>query len=221
MKPEHWEKAKGADPLNIWHRWQPRLTPDGIPIIEEQEIAIPTRLIKYKDYRKYQTGDALHFFVDDYHYEHLWKSPTRYLPRLEGKTLLSPDFSLYADWPEPLQRFNLYRSRWLAAFWQHQGMTVIPSLSWSDDTSYDWCFSGLPEGGIVAVSTAGCMGARDAWTAGFEAMLDRLEPDRVLCYGNIRKIYTGRRLLHQVVPYFRLPLSYQGNAAIHERITSY
>ena len=108
----------------------------------------------------------------------------QYLTRFD--TLLAPDFSLYRDWPPALQLWNTYRSRWCAAFWHSEGFTVIPTVSWSTAESYAFCFDGLPERSLLAVSTVGTHkdpAARALFLAGFEALVERLSPSCVLCYG--------------------------------------
>ena len=67
-----------------------------------------------------------------------------------------------------------------------QGLEVIPTVSWSLASSYDFCFLGLPERSVLAISTVGTHKDRSAkapFLAGFEEMLKRLNPSAVLCYG--------------------------------------
>lgn len=107
-----WKSTPGSfDVLNMFYR--PPLTPAGFPWLRRQEIEIPKRLIQYKDWKQYQPGDALHFFIDDYRFEHLWSTPRKYASRLEGKLTCTPDFSLFTDYPDPVLRWQVYRSRWL------------------------------------------------------------------------------------------------------------
>ena len=48
-------------------------------------------------------GKGCHFFIDDYQFERLWNSPSRYLGVLRGyDCVLTPDFSLYMDMPDPM-----------------------------------------------------------------------------------------------------------------------
>lgn len=68
-----------------------------------------------------------------------------------------PDFSLYGDMPDPLQRFNHYRNLWFARMCQINGITVIPSANWSLDNSFDYCFEGFPTSDIIMVSSVGSM----------------------------------------------------------------
>jgi len=81
-----------------------------------------------------------------------------------------------------LQIFNTYRSRWCGFYWQSKGLSVIPTVSWSDERSYDFCFDGIEQHSIVAVSTIGCAESKKLFMAGFMAMCDKIEPQQVICY---------------------------------------
>lgn len=133
------------------------------------------------------TACGLHFFVDDYQFERLWRSPEKYLELLKRfECVLTPDFSLYMDMPLPMQRWNEYRRRALGCWWQRQGLRVVPTLSWSDERSYGFCFGGLPKRSTVAVSTVGVKrdeAALETWRAGMAEAMRRLRPARVLLYG--------------------------------------
>lgn len=130
---------------------------------------------------------GLHFFIDDYRFADVWRHPDRYVTRLrEFAAVLSPDFSMYTDMPLALQIYNHYRKQWLAAYWQRLGVNVIPTISWSDARSFEFCFDGVPQRSVVAVSSVGCMVRKDAkkgFEAGFEEMMKRLQPSVVLYYG--------------------------------------
>lgn len=99
---------------------------------------------------------AVHFFLDDYQFNRVWTDPDRYIPMLQKfKYVLTPDFSLYTDFPKPLQIYNHYRKHWLGAYWQMHGINVIPTICWSDRDSFEWCFDGEPTQSVVAVSSVG------------------------------------------------------------------
>lgn len=92
---------------------------------------------------------GVHFFIDDYQFTRLWTNPDAYLDMLRAfKCVFTPDFSTYTDFPKAVQIWNHYRKHWLGAYWQSNGITVIPTISWSDESSFDWCFDGEPVGGI-------------------------------------------------------------------------
>lgn len=130
---------------------------------------------------------ACHFFIDDYQFERVWTSPARYTESLKGfMCVLTPDFSMYMDMPDAMQRWNRYRSQALGLYWQRQGFRVVPTLSWAQPESYAFCFDGIPRRSTVAVSTVGVKGDEAAlavWRDGMREAMCRLEPRRVLLYG--------------------------------------
>lgn len=132
---------------------------------------------------------GIHFFLDDYQFARVWAQPDTYV-HLLGKfqAVMTPDFSTFTDFPKAVQIYNHYRKHWLGRYWQAHGITVIPTISWSDETSYEWCFDGEPVGGTVAVSTVGTQQdpeARRLFWAGYHEMMARLGPAEVLVYGKI------------------------------------
>jgi hypothetical protein len=164
----------------------------GIPCLAHVSLdTLPAWLAPYRTrIRANEPPDdgAAHFFMDDYRFETVWSRPRKALEALAPyTTLLSPDFSLYRDWPLMLQMWNVYRNRWCGAFWQSQGFTVIPTVSWSTVESYDFCFLGAPRRSVVAVSSVGVR-LEDPlegylFREGFRKMVVRLQPRVVLSYG--------------------------------------
>jgi hypothetical protein len=110
---------------------------------------------------------------------------------------------MYTDMPRALQIYNHYRKQWLAAYWQKLGVKVIPTISWSDSESFDFCFDGVPTHSVVAVSSVGCMKqkeAKAAFIAGYDEMMRRLKPCAVLYYG--LKHYDGAEIIGMGDPFF-------------------
>lgn len=132
---------------------------------------------------------GLHFFVDDYQFLRLWSNPDAYLDMLRRfKVVCTPDFSTYTDFPKAVQIYNHYRKHWLGAYWQANGVTVIPTVSWSDRDSFEWCFDGEPVGGTVAVSSVGTQlnkESRKLFIDGYNEMLARLKPKLIYFYSNV------------------------------------
>lgn len=131
---------------------------------------------------------VVHFYLDDYQFERVWNNPDRYIPLLSGfKAVFAPDFSMYTDFPKAVQIFNHYRKMWCAAYWQEHGIRVIPTICWSDEESFDWCFEGIPKHSLVCISTIGGFGNHEdnkgAWLAGYEKCLEVLDPSRVILFG--------------------------------------
>lgn len=132
---------------------------------------------------------AVHFFLDDYQFTRVWTDPDRYIPMLQRfKYVLTPDFSLYTDFPKPLQIYNHYRKHWLGAYWQMHGINVIPTIGWSDRESFEWCFDGEPTHSVVAVSSVGTQvkkEARQQFLEGYLEMMERLHPEQIIFYGKV------------------------------------
>lgn len=135
------------------------------------------------------TDGALHFFLEDFRFESVWNKPHTSLQALQNfSTVLTPDFSLYRDWPLAVQLWNTYRSRWVGRFWHAHGFTVIPTISWSSEASYSFSFCGVPCGSVVAISTCGVNHRQHPvekalFMAGFRRMIQTIQPTAVLCYG--------------------------------------
>lgn len=159
-----------------------------MPLLEPFGKCLPIRLMPFNLAMTATRHDCcVHFFLDDYQFERVWRLPERYLPVLKRfESVLSPDFSLLADMPLPLQVFNTYRNRLIGCWLQSQGVAVIPTVSWSDPRSFAFCFDGIPTGSTVAISTIGTRKneySRHLWELGTTAMMERLEPAAVLVYG--------------------------------------
>lgn len=170
-----------------------------IPVIEPVESIDVEEWIPFSaaNGRKLDGQTGIHMFLHDFQFERLWNKPTQYIQMLQkAGAVCSPDFSMYTDTPTALNIYNHYRKHWLAAYWQRNGITVIPTICWTDSRSFDWCFDGEPEEGIVAVSNIGTMKdprSRELFAAGYREMTERLRPKAVLfmgkvpdgCHGNI------------------------------------
>lgn len=158
----------------------------GIPSVQGASV-IPDSMTAWNQAPSSRPGSAWHFFLDDYRFETVWNRPEVSLSRVQLLGMaLSPDFSLWRQMPMVMQLWQVYRARWLSALWEANGITVIPTVSWSDQRSHEWAWLGIPAGSVVAVSTVGVAGNRAShapFLAGWEAMTDRLRPSAVLCHG--------------------------------------
>lgn len=193
-----WQSLPGSfDVLHAGNQF-PSSNTFGIPdMLPPSLTRIPDWLVPYRQRIRAHmalTDGAVHFFMDDYRFETVWNRPRKALEALRPfTTILSPDFSIYRNWPLTLQLWNTYRNRWCGRFWQEQGYHVIPTVSWSTYQSYDFCFLGIPSGVVVAISSVG-VNLKDPLEAilfrdGFLAMLQQVKPRLVLCYGQLPPSY--------------------------------
>ncbi len=161
-----------------------------IPLVERQAIELKNiELISYSDTRSNDSGinkkKGVHFFIDDYRFEGVYRNPEQSLSRLsQYRFLLTPDYSTYSDMNYWRQMESIAHSRWVGAFWQDQGQLVIPTVSWSDERSFEFCFDGIEMHSIVAVGMIGCKHSKEKFIYGYNEMLNRIEPEAVICFGN-------------------------------------
>ncbi len=168
------------DEFESSEKWQ-------MPIIKNNHY-IPNRLIGFnyaKSSEDKNTG--IHFFIDDYQFERCWNNPSEYLEILkEYDCVLTPDFSLYLDMALPVKVWNVYRSRLLGQYWQKNGLKVIPTMQWADEDTFDFCFEGIPEKSIVAISTIGVKREETSYNVfakGMDKMIEVIKPKTILWYG--------------------------------------
>lgn len=166
---KRWENFERADFLGVGEY--------DIPTIEPVEFSGNTKFIpfNYAASCKKREDKSIHFFVDDYQFTRLWNDPDRYMPMLrEYQYVLTPDFSVYTDFPKALQIYNHYRKHWIGAYMQMHGVKVIPTIAWSTQESFDWCFDGEPVHGTVAISSVGTQKNKKARDSRMSRIADRI-----------------------------------------------
>lgn len=158
-----------------------------MPIIKNDNF-IPKDIIGFnyaKTSKEKQCG--IHFYLDDYQFERVWNDPGEYIEVLsQYDCVFSPDFSLYLDMPISMKIWNIYRSRLLGQYWQKCGIKVIPTISWAEKETFEFCFDGIPKGSIVSISTIGVKKDERAlaiWKDGVDEMIKRIQPSAILIYG--------------------------------------
>lgn len=176
--------------------FQPYLTYDatfvgtaGIPMLMDLKNAdIPKALIPFgnirscKNRRKY-----VHFYQHDKVISPILKNTKSHLDILKTYDgVITPDPSLLIGRSACIQQANTFMNRAVGFYLQKNGIPVIPNIRWSDESSFSYCFLGVPKNTIVAVSTHGCIHTdkqRAMFKKGLSAMLIALSPSAVLVHG--------------------------------------
>lgn len=81
--------------------------------------------------------------------------------------------------------WNIFRNKLLVAWWQFNGIDVIPNISWMND-NYECSFEGWPKGSVVAVNSTGVGNSercKTMWIEGYNKMIDYLHPIHIVRYG--------------------------------------
>ena len=160
----------------------------NLPIIRNQNIDLST--IELLNICRVKIGDksnnyrTVHFFTYDWLFDNAYDKPQDLFNKLEQYyALLSPDFSMFTSMPLALQIESTFKNRWCGAYWQTLGMKVIPTVQWSDERSFEFCFDGIEVGSVVAVGTNYIKYNKDRYMAGYNKMLEVIKPSAIICFG--------------------------------------
>lgn len=131
----------------------------------------------------------IHFFLADGCFAKIWDNLEYYEGILnQYRGIIMPNFSMYTTMPRAMQIWNCYRNMWLASYYQQHGITVIPSIQWSDEESFEYTFDGMPRHSCLCVSSVGCVQnpqVRQLFNQGFRRALKELEPTQLIVYGKL------------------------------------
>ena len=175
------------EPVYVGRYDMPKMEPCHIEITENDKF------LRFCDWRGVPDPEnyIAHFFFDDYKFIQLWRNPEKFLDRLKMfKAVVAPEFSMYIDMPKALRILMCYRRQWLGAFWQHNGIEVIPCIITAPN-SYSFCFDGIPKHSVVCISSVGAKRKPDfngrfnnLFERGYQEMLKRIKPERIIWTGS-------------------------------------
>ena len=165
------------------------IIPPGIPVLMNlRNTQVPKDIIPFEkikcatDKRKY-----VHFYMHDKYFSDILTSTTKYVDLLkEYDGVITPDCTMLIGQVPCLQQVNTYFNRAVGFYLQKQGIPVIPNIRWSDESSFEYCFLGVPTNDIVSVSTHGCIRSsaqKEMFRKGLYEMLTVLTPTDVLVHG--------------------------------------
>lgn len=161
----------------------------GFALNCKQEIDLTDiRLIASSNTRANDTLEnrqhGVHHYVDDYRFNSVYDHPERSLKRYsQYRFLISPEYSTFADMDLWRQIESTGKNRWVGAYWQNKGLSVVPAICWSTPRSYEFCFDGVEARSIVAVGMIECKAQKKAFLHGYDAMLERVNPSAIIILG--------------------------------------
>lgn len=169
---------------------------NGMPVVNPYNGPLDFDVVSFTDRAQHTgIGEALHFFSYDYRFEKItWdKLEKTTYDIMKYDILIAPDFSLYTndDVYQQINRYNTYRSRFIASYWQQCGCQVIPTASWGDVNSFRYCFDGLPEYSVIAVCGIGHSQSRAAtslWHIAIARLIEVKKPTALIVYGGKEEV---------------------------------
>ena len=120
----------------------------------------------------------------------------KFRERFKGvKYIIAPDYSLFGDFPNALQIFNIYKSRvcmcWLIA---NTKAKILPNVRWTFPFTFEYCFDGIMKGSNIAIGVLGQIRDKEnkkMFLDGFKVAIDRIEPKCILVYGFVTESNFG------------------------------
>lgn len=130
---------------------------------------------------------AIHFFIHDYRFTVVFNCPNKYLDELKKyRWVIAPDFSVQPQMPLEEKRYNIFNIKRITAWWQYNGINVIPNVVWCSGVDYDYCFDGLPKHSVIAINSTGVghdERSKQVWIEGYKKAIEILQPKLIIRYG--------------------------------------
>ncbi|MBP5655359.1 MAG: DUF4417 domain-containing protein [Clostridiales bacterium] len=177
---------------------------NDIPVCQKCTGIIPMDLISYDEAKAihkktvkkepdYHINKTVHFFIDDQKFdgnrESIWLHPEKLIELLHHYSgVISPDFSTYADFPDSLKRYNIYRMRAFDYIFQMHDIPVIHNVRWGTSETWSYCFDGIPLNGIIAIGVVASginkICNRSYFKDGLIMAIKTLKPHTIIIYGS-------------------------------------
>ncbi|MBR6822189.1 MAG: DUF4417 domain-containing protein [Clostridia bacterium] len=133
------------------------------------------------------------FYIDDQFFDgqrtSIWTFPwlaIRVIKHFRG--IITPDFSTFMDFPEPISVYNTYRMRAFGCWIGREGKEVVNNVRWGLPYTYKYCFDGIPRNSVVAIGTVGGspkkLEDRERFEEGLFEMVRTIDPHIIIVYGS-------------------------------------
>lgn len=149
------------------------------------------KAIAHKD-KEFNYDAFVCFYIDDYKFDGIhgiWndsKNALKILRHFSGT--ITPDFSTYQDFPEPIKLYNTYRMRAFGYWLGMNKIQVINNVRWGTPETYRYCWDGLPQNSILSIGTVGGSPKklidRKRFVDGLNELIKKLHPNTILVYGS-------------------------------------
>ncbi len=166
----------------------------GIPsLLDLGNACVPQDIVPFEKVGQIPVAQRhnvyVHFYMHDNRFAQILYNTDACLSKLEGfGGIITPDFTILEGQSQCLQATNTYFNRAVGFYAQIHGVPVIPGIRWGEPSTYGFCFLGVPEGGILSISTHGCMKSnrdKESFRNGLEEMIRCLFPTDVLVHGKM------------------------------------
>ena len=175
----------------------PTYIPEGLP--KELISFAEAKTIYNKEIRNgnkdFCHNAFIHFYCDDQHFDgtqnSIWLFPEKALEIIRHfKGIITPDFSTYSDFPDPIKRYNTYRMRAFGYWCKSMNIPTINNVRWGTPETWEYCFDGIEKGSVICIGTVASglreLENRSDFYDGFQEMIRILTPQTIIIYGSSR-----------------------------------
>lgn len=102
----------------------------GIPLLDigRQADAFDLPIETWGAKARGTKAGTLHFYTEDYRFSAVWGKPDDPL-RAQPVNIVEPNYSVYDQVPRAVALWATYKKRWLARYWQSQGVRIFVDLN--------------------------------------------------------------------------------------------
>ena len=138
--------------------------------------------------RRNKRVSTLHFYVDDYRFNALWKNPAKIFDN-NPAAVVEPNYSLFDTTPLAFGLQFIYQKRWMARYWQENGIRIYVDLNVSSKF-FDYNRMGVPNG-WNAFATRGALGGLELLKAKFNQarQISGLDSPNLIVYGGGKEVH--------------------------------
>jgi len=131
-------------------------------------------------------------FSTKYELDKLYAKLDRFRRKLKDfEGVIGLDFSMYPEMHPNQRKWNCFRTRGMAYYFQINGFNVIPTVSWCSEDDFEYCFDGIPKHSSVAISSNGCKNneySKMMFLVGVEELQRKLEPSTLIVCGSMAEL---------------------------------
>lgn len=156
--------------------------------LDRQAGHLELPFVPYGTGRRNKRVATLHFYVDDYRFNALWKNPAKIFDN-NPAAAVECNYSLFDTTPLAFGLQFIYQKRWMARYWQENGIRIYVDLNVSSKF-FDYNRMGVPDG-WDAFATRGALGGLELLKAKFNQarQISGLDSPNLIVYGGGKEVH--------------------------------
>ena len=156
--------------------------------LDRQAGHLELPFVPYGTGRRNKRVATLHFYVDDYRFNALWKNPAKIFDN-NPAAAVECNYSLFDTTPLAFGLQFIYQKRWMARYWQENGIRIYVDL-YVSSKFFEYNRMGVPDG-WNAFATRGALGGLELLKAKFNQarQISGLDSPNLIVYGGGKEVH--------------------------------